>query len=139
MTLPAGILTDSGSYTWAVAAGNDTGWGDWSPDSVFSVRAAGTLGVPEALEPDQEVTVPTLTPTFFWRAVTGATRYTFWLGNGTSGSQDSEILSVTVTGTSYTVPAGTLEAGAVYTWNVLAGTATVWGDWTMDRYFKTAP
>jgi S1-C subfamily serine protease len=239
LTLPAGILTEGGTYTWAVAAGNETGWGDWSQDSVFSVRAAGTLGVPETLEPDQEVTVPMLTPTFFWRAVpgatrytlwlgkswsgsqdtevfsgavtgtsftlpaqvlvdgekytwnvsagdasdwgdwgedqhftvevpsglpvpalltplpyatgvsrtatftwtpvSGATRYTFWLGKGTSGSQDSEILNVVVTGTSYTVPAGTLEAGAVYTWNVSAGTATVWGDWTMDRYFKTAP
>jgi S1-C subfamily serine protease len=239
LTLPAGILTEGGTYTWAVAAGNETGWGDWSQDSVFSVRAAGTLGVPESLEPDQEVTVPMLTPTFFWRAVpgatrytlwlgkswsgsqdtevfsravtgtsftlpaqvlvdgekytwnvsagdasdwgdwgedqhftvevpsglpvpalltplpyatgvsrtatftwtpvSGATRYTFWLGKGTSGSQDSEILNVVVTGTSYTVPAGTLEAGAVYTWNVSAGTATAWGDWTMDRYFKTAP
>jgi S1-C subfamily serine protease len=239
LTLPAGILTDGGTYTWAVAAGNETGWGDWSQDSVFSVIAAGTLGVPEALEPDQEVTVPTLTPTFFWRAapgatrytfwlgkswsglqetevfsrvvtgasftlpaqvllngekytwnvsagdasdwgdwgedqyftvevpsglpvpalltplpyttgvsrtatftwtpVPGATRYTFWLGKGTSGSQDSEILNVVVTGTSYTIPAGTLEAGAVYTWNVSAGTATGWGGWTMDRYFKTAP
>jgi hypothetical protein len=239
LRLPAGILTEGGTYTWAVAAGNETGWGDWSQDSVFSVRAAGTLGVPETLEPDQEVTVPMLTPTFFWRAVpgatrytlwlgkswsglqetevfsgavtgtsftlpaqvlvdgekytwnvsagdasdwgdwgedqhftvevpsglpvpalltplpyatgasrtatftwtpvSGATRYTFWLGKGTSGSQDSEILNVVVTGTSYTVPAGTLEAGAVYTWNVSAGTATAWGDWTMDRYFKTAP
>ncbi len=239
LTLPAGILTEGGTYTWAVAAGNDTGWGDWSQDSVFSVRATGTLGVPEALEPDQEATVPTLTPTFYWRAVagatrytlwlgkswtgsqdtevfsravtgtsftlpaqvlldgekytwsvsagdtsswgdwgedqhftvdvpsglpvtalltplpyatgvsqtatftwtpvSGATRYTFWLGKGTSGSQDSEILNVVVTGTSYTVPAGTLEAGAVYTWNVAAGTATGWGGWTMDRYFKTAP
>jgi S1-C subfamily serine protease len=239
LTLPAGILTDGGTYTWAVAAGNETGWGDWSQDSVFSAIAAGTLGVPEALEPDQEVTVPTLTPTFFWQAVTGATRYTFWLGKswsgfqetevfskvvtgasltlpaqvllngekytwnvsagdvsdwgdwgedqyftvevpsglavpalltplpyatgvsrtgtftwapvvgatrytfwlgkGTSGSQDSQVLNVVVTGTSYTVPAGTLEAGAVYTWNVSAGTATGWGGWTMDRYFKTAP
>jgi S1-C subfamily serine protease len=135
LTLPAGILTDSGSYTWAVAAGNDTGWGDWSEDSVFSVRSAGTLGVPEALEPDQEVTVPMLTPTFYWRAVTGATRYTFWLGKGTSGSQDSEILNVAVTGTSYTVPAGTLESGSAYTWNVSAGDTSDWGDWGEDQHF----
>jgi hypothetical protein len=135
LTLPAGILTDSGSYTWAVAAGNDTGWGDWSEDSVFSVRSAGTLGVPEALEPDQEVTVPMLTPTFYWRAVTGATRYTFWLGKGTSGSQDSEILNVAVTGTSYTVPAGTLESGSAYTWNVSAGDISDWGDWGEDQHF----
>jgi len=135
LTVPAGILTDGGTYTWAVAAGNDTGWGDWSEDSVFSVRSAGTLGVPEALEPDQEVTVPMLTPTFYWRAVTGATRYTFWLGKGTSGSQDSEILNVAVTGTSYTVPAGTLESGSAYTWNVSAGDASDWGDWGEDQYF----
>ncbi|MCX6098184.1 MAG: trypsin-like peptidase domain-containing protein [Caldiserica bacterium] len=135
LTLPAGILTDGGTYTWAVGAGNDTGWGDWSEDSVFSVRSAGTLGVPEALEPDQQVTVPTLTPTFYWRAVTGATRYTFWLGKGTSGSQDSEVFSTVVTGTSFTLPATVLESGGEYTWNVSAGDASDWGEWGEDQYF----
>jgi S1-C subfamily serine protease len=135
LTLPEGILTDGGTYTWAVAAGNETGWGDWSEDSVFSVGAAGTLGVPEALEPDQEVTVPTLTPTFYWRAVTGATRYTFWLGKGTSGSQDSEVFSTVVTGTSFTVPATVLVDGGQYTWNVSAGNASDWGDWGEDQHF----
>jgi S1-C subfamily serine protease len=135
LTLPAGILTDGGTYTWAVAAGNDTGWGDWSEDSVFSVRSAGTLGVPEALEPDQQVTVPTLTPTFYWRAVTGATRYTFWLGKGTSGSQDSEVFSTIVAVTSFTLPATVLENGGEYTWNVSAGDASDWGGWGEDQYF----
>nr|MBA4365409.1 hypothetical protein [Coprothermobacter sp.] len=135
LAVPAGILTDGGTYTWAVAAGNETGWGDWSQDSVFSVKTAGTLGVPEALEPDQEVTVPTLTPTFFWRAVPGATRYTFWLGKGTSGSQDSEVLSDMVTGTSFTLPASILADGGQYTWNVSAGDVSDWGDWGEDQYF----
>jgi len=135
LTVPAGILTDGGTYTWAVAAGNDTGWGDWSEDSVFSVRSAGTLGVPEALEPDQQVTVPTLTPTFYWRAVSGATRYTFWLGKGTSGSQDSEVFSTAIVGTSLTLPAALLTDGGEYTWNVSAGDASDWGDWGEDQYF----
>ena len=135
LTVPAGILTDGGTYTWAVAAGNDTGWGDWSEDSVFSVRSAGTLGVPEALEPDQQVTVPTLTPTFYWRAVPGATRYTFWLGKGTSGSQDSELYSTVITRTSLVLPAALLTNGGEYTWNVSAGDASDWGDWGDDQYF----
>jgi S1-C subfamily serine protease len=135
LAVPAGILTDGGTYTWAVAAGNETGWGDWSQDSVFSVRAAGTLGVPEALEPDQEVTVPTLTPTFFWRAVPGATRYTFWLGKSWSGLQETEVFSDMVTGTSFTLPATILADGGQYTWNVSAGDASDWGDWGEDQYF----
>ncbi|MCX6083371.1 MAG: trypsin-like peptidase domain-containing protein [Caldiserica bacterium] len=135
LTLPAGILTDGGTYTWAVAAGNETGWGDWSQDSVFSVRAVGTLGVPETLEPDQEVTVPMLTPTFFWRAVTGATRYTFWLGKSWSGLQDTEVLSRVVTGMSFTLPAQVLLDGEKYTWNVSAGDASDWGDWGEDQHF----
>jgi S1-C subfamily serine protease len=135
LTLPEGILTDGGTYAWAVAAGNEAGWGDWSEDGVFSVGAAGTLGVPTALEPDQEVTVPTLTPTFYWRAVAGATRYTFWLGKGTSGSQDSELYSTVVTGTSLTLPAALLTNGGEYTWNVSAGDASDWGDWGEDQYF----
>jgi len=135
LTLPAGILTEGGTYTWAVAAGNETGWGDWSDDSVFSVKAAGTLGVPEALEPDQEVTVPTLTPTFYWRAVTGATRYTLWLGKSWSGSQDTEVFSKAVTGTSFTLPAQVLVDGEKYTWNISAGDASDWGDWGEDQHF----
>jgi S1-C subfamily serine protease len=135
LAMPAGILTDGGTYTWAVAAGNETGWGDWSQDSVFSVKAAGTLGVPEALEPDQEVTVPTLTPTFFWRAVPGATRYTFWLGKSWSGLQETEVFSDMVTGTSFTLPASILADGGQYTWNVSAGDASDWGDWGEDQYF----
>jgi len=135
LAVPAGILSDGGTYTWAVAAGNETGWGDWSLDSVFSVKAAGTLGVPEALEPDQEVTVPTLRPTFFWRAVPGATRYTFWLGKSWSGLQETEVFSDTVTGTSFTLPASILTDGGQYTWNVSAGDASDWGDWGEDQYF----
>jgi hypothetical protein len=135
LTLPTDILADGATYTWAVAAGNDTGWGDWSPDSVFSVTAAGTLGVPEALEPDQKATVPMLTPTFYWQAVTGATRYTFWLGKGTSGSQDSEVFSTVVTGTSFTLPAAVLVNGSDYTWNVSAGNASDWGAWGEDQFF----
>jgi hypothetical protein len=34
---------------------------------------------------------------------------------------------------------GQAWSGALYTWNVVAGTASEWSDWTMDRYFKTAP
>ncbi|MFA4953889.1 MAG: trypsin-like peptidase domain-containing protein [Patescibacteria group bacterium] len=135
LAVPAGILSDGGTYTWAVAAGNETGWGDWSGDSVFSVKAAGTLGVPEALEPDQEVTVLTLMPTFFWRAVPGATRYTFWLGKSWSGLQETELFSDTVTGTSFTLPASILTDGGQYTWNVSAGDAVDWGAWGEDQHF----
>ena len=135
LTLPEGILADGETYTWAVAGGSEAGWGDWSEDRVFTVRSAGTLGVAEALEPDQEVTVPTLTPTFYWRAVAGATRYTFWLGKGTSGSQDSELYSTVITGTSLILPAALLVNGGEYTWNVSAGDASNWGDWGDDQYF----
>ncbi len=113
-------------------------WGDWGDDQYFTVDASSGLGCPALLTP-----LPTRTASHGLRHSRGlrarATRYTFWLGKGTSGSQDSEIINVLVTGTSYTLPAGKLDAGAVYTWNVSAGTATAWGDWTMDRYFKTAP
>jgi hypothetical protein len=138
-TLPASILTDGGQYTWNVSAGDASDWGDWGEDQYFTVEVPSGLPVPALLTPLPYATGVSRTATFSWAPVPGATRYTFWVGKGTSGSQDSQILNVIVTGTSYTVPVGKLDAGAVYTWNVSAGTATGWGGWTMDRYFKTAP
>ena len=139
LLLPAALLENSGEYTWNVSAGDASDWGDWGEDQYFTVDAASGLGVPALLTPLPYATGVSQTATFTWSPVSGATRYTFWLGKGTSGSDDSEILNVVVTGTSYVVPTGTLEAGTVYTWNVSAGTSAAWGDWTMDRYFKTAP
>lgn len=136
LTLPAGILADGEVYTWAVSAGNDTGWGDWSADTVFAVALGSTLGVPEPLEPDQDAVVPTLTPTFFWAAASGATRYTFWLGEGLTGTQETQLFSQPVTGTSFTLPRGLLVSGREYTWNVSAGDAANWGDWADDQYFS---
>jgi hypothetical protein len=138
-TLPAAVLVNGSDYTWNVSAGNASDWGAWGEDQFFTVDVSSGLAVPALLTPLPYATGVSRTATFTWASVSNATRYTFWLGKGTSGSQDSEIINILVTGTSYTLPAGTLEAGAVYTWNVSAGTATTWGDWTMDRYFKTAP
>ena len=123
----ATVLVDGGQYTWNVSAGNASGWGDWGEDQYFTVEVPSGLPAPALLTPLPYVTGVSRTVTFTWALVSGATRYAFWLGKGTSGSEDSEILNVVVTDTSYTVPAGTLEAGAVYTWNVSAGTATAWG------------
>jgi serine protease Do len=136
LTLPAGILADGEVYTWAVSAGNDTGWGDWSADTAFTVALGSTLGIPEPLEPDQNGVVPTLTPTFWWAAASGATRYTFWLGEGLTGTQETELLTQGVTGTSFTLPRGLLVSGREYTWNVSAGDAANWGDWAEDQYFS---
>jgi NOL1/NOP2/fmu family ribosome biogenesis protein len=138
LTLPQALVSGA-QYTWNVSAGDASSWGDWGEDQHFTVQVPAGLTVTTLLTPIPYATNVSLTPTFTWTAVPGATRYSFWLGTGTSGSGDTEILGVAVTGTSYTVPAGTLEAGGVYTWNVAVGTATTWGGWTMDRYFMVAP
>lgn len=139
VTIPAGTLTSGATYTWAVRVENSSQVsGLWSPDSTFTLALPTGIGVPSLAAPAPEVVFSTLNPTFSWQAVPGATRYDLWIDKGTS---DSKVYEVSVTGTSWTVPVGTLAAGQNYRWNVIAGNADAWsktGDtwnWSIDRKF----
>jgi hypothetical protein len=139
VTIPAGTLTSGVTYIWAVRVENSSQVsGLWSPDSTFTLALPTGIGVPSLTAPAPEAVLSTLNPTFSWQAVPGATRYDLWINQGTS---DTKVYEVSVTGTSWTVPVGTLAAGQTYRWSVIAGNADAWsktGDtwnWSIDRKF----
>ncbi len=92
----------------------------------FTAQTSGSvtssLSVPSLTQPAATTDVETLTPTFQWTKVAAATRYTFWLGAGTTGTEDSKIYSEVVTTNMLTVPAGILTDGGTYTWAVAVAT-----------------
>ncbi|MBA4365977.1 MAG: hypothetical protein C0398_08290 [Coprothermobacter sp.] len=139
LAIPAGTLKSGSTYIWNVRVENSSGVSSlWSPDSSFTIAISAGIGVPALLGPLPKAIVSYLNPTLTWQVVAGATRYDVWIDKGTS---ESKVYEVVVTGTSLTVPAGVLEPGIAYRWNVIAGTPDGWsktGDtwnWSLSRVF----
>jgi GH25 family lysozyme M1 (1,4-beta-N-acetylmuramidase) len=89
----------------------------------------------------------TLTPRFEWEAVPGATRYGLYISKYTdqfSGYStlvfDSETpVEISITGTSFDLPAGFLKPGIKYRWNMRSFNGENWGPPNSDRlYFSTS-
>ncbi len=142
VAVPAGTLTSGLSYVWSVRTENSSQVSSlWSPDLSFTMAIPTGVGVPSPVTPAPKAVLTTLNPTFTWQAVPGATRYDLWID---SGSNDAKVYENTVTGTSCTVPAGTLQPGQTYRWAVIAGDAATWsktGDtwnWSITRQFTIA-
>jgi hypothetical protein len=86
--------------------------------------------------------VPTLTPTFSWSAVTGATGYVVAIRNTATGVivyPSSTGVGPPIPATALTLPAGVLGAGTPYAWDVTAVNATSKSLASANRYFTTAP
>jgi hypothetical protein len=138
LLVPAGTLQSGSTYLWSVRVESSSEVSSlWGPDATFVLSIPSGLGVPALLNPAPMATVEYLNPTLSWRPVAGATRYDVWIDRGTG---DTKVFELAVTGTSCTVPAGTLEPGIVYRWNVIAGNADGWsktGDtWNWSVYRK---
>jgi hypothetical protein len=83
----------------------------------------------------------TLTPTFTWSSVSGATGYIVAVRDIGSGSiiyPSSTGVGTPHNGTSFTLPAGVLAAAAAYKWDVTAVSAATKSLASADRYFSTA-
>lgn len=139
LAVPAGTLQSGATYTWYVRVENSSGVSSlWSPGSSFTMAVPAGIGVPALLSPAPKAIIPYLNPTLTWQAVPGATRYDILIDKGTD---DSKAYEVAVTGTTVTVPAGSLEPGVAYRWSVIAGNADAWsktGDtwnWSIGRVF----
>lgn len=111
----------------------------WTVREVTEREGTGlqALDAPPLAEPTPEATIGTLTPSFRWNAVTGATRYQFWIGEGRNAKGDG-LFSLFGGSTSVTIAAGNLKPGTVYTWAVRAGNDNGWGPWSPDRMFTTS-
>lgn len=141
IAVPAGVLSSGASYLWSVRCENASQVSSvWSQRLTFAYRVPTDVGVPSLLAPAPAAILPSLNPTFSWQAVDGATRYDLRIDRLTG----EKAYEITVSTTTWSVPAGTLEAGQTYRWYVIAGTADAWsktGDtwnWSITRKLTIA-
>jgi len=141
VVIPSGTLQSGKTYLWTVRAENSSGVSSlWvMPFQSFSLAIPSGLGVPAQLTPAPKALLQFLNPTLTWQAVPDATRYDVWIDKGTN---ESKVYELAVSSTSLTVPAGVLQPGVIYRWNVIAGTPAGWnktGDvwnWSIGRVFQ---
>jgi hypothetical protein len=124
-----GVLKPGTTYTWAVRAGNDNGWGPWSPDRIFAT--SGSIVQPPApamLEPLDLFVVKSVEPILFWSPVANASRYYVWIGL----TEDDRTYETSTTNTSVVIPSGTLVSGKTYLWSVrvenASGVSSLWAE-----------
>jgi serine protease Do len=134
--IPAGILSTGQQYTWAVCAHNSVGFGSWSDNWHFSTVNTPSLTPPLLLSPDDKESLLENQLSFSWTSVPGAVAYGFWVGLGLSGDPSTEVYRKTVSGTSFTMPEGTLTEGKIYTWAVCAIDNNSNTIWSIDRHFS---
>jgi surface antigen len=125
------------SYTWwnvNFDAGTD-GWvADVGLNSV--VPSSPTLLSPGSSTP-QGPTIPTLTPTMSWNAVTGATGYGLYVYDITASTLVYDNDSVP-NSTSLIMPSGILTAAHSYRWNMRASDSAGFSGYSTLLYFQTA-
>jgi hypothetical protein len=141
IAIPSGVLSSGTSYLWSVRCENASQVSSvWSQRLTFAYAAPAGIGVPSLLAPAPAAVLSSLNPTFSWQSVDGATRYDLRIDRLTG----EKAYEVTVGTTTWSVPAGTLEAGQTYRWYVIAGTADAWsktGDtwnWSITRRLTIA-
>ncbi|RIE06915.1 stalk domain-containing protein [Candidatus Cryosericum terrychapinii] len=122
-----GVLKPGTTYTWAVRAGNDNGWGPWSPDRIFATSSSIVQPpAPAILEPLDLFVVKSVEPILFWSPVANASRYYVWIGQ----SEEDRLYETSTTNTSVTIPSGTLTSGKTYLWSVRvensSGVSSLW-------------
>lgn len=122
-----GVLKPGTTYTWAARAGNDNGWGPWSPDRMFTTSSSIIQPpAPSILEPLDKAVVKSAEPVLFWGPVAGASRYYVWIGI----SDEDTLYETSTANTSVVIPAGTLTSGTTYLWAVRvensSGISSLW-------------
>jgi surface antigen len=130
LQVPAGILQYGSKYAWKMQATNAAGQSAWSGLLYFTVNgSSGTAPpVPTPLTPgtstDTGYSVATLVPTMTWSGQ-NATQYELsivYYPYGTSNSAYDTLLSGSAV--SQGIPAGVLQNGVKYRWNLQATNAT---------------
>ncbi len=111
--------------------------------SVFSglVETAGAASPPAVapthIAPSNGATGISLTPTFQWGAVAGATKYGLYISKPPYGAANLVYENENITVTSLPLPGGILSEGVTYRWNMRAGNAAGWGPFSTAWSFTT--
>jgi pimeloyl-ACP methyl ester carboxylesterase len=127
LTLPPGVLVNSGRYRWEMTAYNSAGESVVSPSLYFQVVLPGIPPLsapPVALSPGSGIgpgsALDTSTPTFRWTASTGTSTYGLRISRSPFGPGDVIYSNLAIAGTSFPLPGSVLTIGTQYRWNVTA-------------------
>ena len=127
------VLLPATTYYWRVRAFNTLGHASaWSTVRNVRINFAG----PTLTQPGTGTTISSLTPTFIWDAVSGATDYTIQVSK--SNTFSPLVFSRTATSPTYTHTAN-LQAGTTYYWRVRVRGPNTYGpgDWSQVFTFTT--
>ena len=111
-------------------------------DIALTYEAGVRVGPPTTNEPgtltDTGFAIQSLTPTFTWSAVAGATRYGLFISRSPYGSANLVYSNTNLTGTTFQIPAGILVDGTKYRWQMTSFDATgAESTNSLLRYFET--
>jgi photosystem II stability/assembly factor-like uncharacterized protein len=120
--------------------------GDAEDAPVVSWSGDRLLSAPTLHGPSDGSTGISVTPTFTWASVTGASSYRIMVATSTSalptdptvGTCSGCAINDSPTGTSYTAASGALQAGTKYYWQVHER-GEKYGTWSGQWNFSTAP
>jgi FtsP/CotA-like multicopper oxidase with cupredoxin domain len=128
-------LLAAGTYTWQVSATGAGGTSAYSPTFTFTIGTAPSAPVLTA--PATGSSVSNTAPIVLtWNASAGATSYTVQVT--ANGAFSSSINVSGVVATTYTIPAGTLAGGTIYSWQVNAASAGGTSAWSTAFTFITS-
>ncbi|MCW5775745.1 MAG: hypothetical protein KIS87_04785 [Phycisphaeraceae bacterium] len=139
LVLPSGYLQAGKQYRWNMRAKNGSGWSGFSthPAQDVGVTPCLTLVSPGTGNAPGE-TIGTLTPTMRWNASQGATGYGLYVSVALYGCGNPSTRTRTSWNTtSHQLPAGKLEPGKKYRWNMRAKNASGWSGVSTHLYFQT--
>jgi len=146
-----------GSQRWSINQGKDFVWivehyynGNGNPslsrNGFLQLSPDTLLPPPNLAEPGVTTapgpTISSLTPTFQWEPMAGADGYSLYISKLNGSTYDLVFNSETavgqpLTGTSYTLPDGVLQANAAYRWNMSSHIAAGYGTAnTFRNYFS---
>jgi uncharacterized protein YegP (UPF0339 family) len=131
-TTQGGFLNDGTQFSWRVRAGNDTGWGAWSPYRNFinETPPAGAPTAPALTSPGDDTLVTGTSVTFNWNAASGATGYRLQVIRASDGAVVHDVSTALLEQTLTSFP----NDGTVYLWRVRAENA-LGGAWSFYRTF----
>ncbi len=139
IVIPSGSLQDGTKYRWNMSATNAAGTSPWSEALYFTVNLSAVPAAPTLVGPGSSSspgpTLSTLTPTFQWNAVSGATNYGLYVKDVATGAlvfNNDAVGDVT----SLVLPSGTLQAGHSYVWNMRASNSAGFSSFSTQLYFQ---
>lgn len=128
------LLLNSTVYYWRVCANNAAGSGPFSAIFNFTTVAAPPAA-PNLLAPANGAIGIPLMANMQWQAVSGATSYNIQIA--TDVNFVNTVYNANPTGTSQTVPAGTLQLNTLYFWRVRASNSGGFGPYSATRNFRS--